>query len=298
MLLVIFGIHVSSTTILASQCICLPPENSCSQATWAGDSATLPTPNRCHLNSSISTTSYIPSWVTPNVTILFDSTYQQAMNNTLISSTNSGYFEAGMACNFDAGAQPHWADYCDTYDGSGPYYFTGYASLGFHPFGTAPGLWLTQILAPFGQENLGPSGCPELDFYVNITLINGNAQVYDWVLNLVVPEHIGPPGYPAIMTDNALLADGIDLNCNNLLSVNSYAPPVPSKHVDCPSIHRTKTVDEMACEVSESPSRKCTGFNITCPNDIVSKSLATLRYGGIGWLCSVALITSLLLLFR
>ena len=83
------------------------------------------------------------------------------------------------------------------------------------------------------------------------------------------------------MTDNALLAAGLDMNCSNIHDVNYHHVQTPSQHVDCPSIHRTKTPDEMACETPESVVRKCMAFNDICPNAglLTNKNMAVSRYG-------------------
>jgi hypothetical protein len=86
-------------------------------------------------------------------------------------------------------------DSCDNYSDSGPF-LSVYATMGFHLFDMMEnrGLWLTQILAPFGEFEFPPSDCPEMEYHVNSSLVNANLLDYDYNIALVVPNHIATDG--------------------------------------------------------------------------------------------------------
>jgi hypothetical protein len=172
-----------------------------------------------------------------------------------------------MACT-DDGSSYYWASRCSI-NGDVAGYLTAFAQVGFHPFGDAPGIWLTQI---FGQirdiDNLDYSSfynCPG-QAYVTITYINNTTPIDAYGANTFLPgQHTEPTsGYLAYRTDNDLIKHGYDAACSG--SNNTV-------HVDCPANH---TLDTFHGETGSSTvPRSCLYPNTTTGSQDNSGALGT-----------------------
>ena len=71
----------------------------------------------------------------------------------------------------------------------------------------ATGLWLTQNLTWDLSVEASTRNRPEMDFHVDITLVEGDVQLYDAGLNAVEPDAVSTRGMRVLMTDNALICE-------------------------------------------------------------------------------------------
>lgn len=200
--------------------ICVPPKNTCTQDV------------RCRLNDTILENTPIPSWFGPQHQDLVERTLQDTRDSIQNSSTRIATFGLGQVC-FDPTymqGQMDWWRYgwsaSDTLQ-----CFTGYASAGYHPFGTKPGYWLTQIMGltnPLTGWNDGITKHSLVDgFYVNITKISDITPIEkyfdtvstlsEWELRsqqfLKPATPYGDPAESRNRTDQDLIANGFDYKC-------------------------------------------------------------------------------------
>jgi hypothetical protein len=204
---------------------------------------------RLNSNVSFDGAKVAPAWVTSAEINLFDQTIQEAKAGVLrpswfyVPASNRRIWAwiASQAC--DGGPDTKiWGD-----RGCGSVYYsgrlTGLAMLGFHPLGTESGTWLTQILG----EILNPDGnayfrnpvCAGTGLYTRLTKINDSIpwdprfesrddQDWAWPLD---------PRVPGYHTDNDLIANGVQLTCNNSHYISCHDLPDYSCDPGPPLIH-------------------------------------------------------------
>jgi hypothetical protein len=218
----------------------------------------------CRLNQSISFGSPpVPTWVTDKETTLFAETIEQAKNGSLrppIFDLGRLTWEARLACDDDVGGRKRWhlsnigcnvPAVNTTVVGTSR--LTGWASLGFHPLGTAGGTWLTQILGqvnnPDGDPSFLNARCANTGLFINLTYINAT-EPYDprfspngfWGTLLRSRTYpVGSDGVPSYRTDRDMIANGVNLNCSSYdqtglvcKSPQCLEPPLVS-HYACPA---------------------------------------------------------------
>src|ERR1700760_1445750 len=197
--------------------ICVPTKNSCAS-------------NRCRLNETISENTPVPSWVGKPHRELVEQTISgtraQLQDNISTEIARSYY---GQVC-FNSTGGLHWAA-ARYYDAADEACFSGYAAAGYHPFGTQPGFWLTQIMAltdSFTNWMNGGNHSLVDGFYVNITklsdIVPGEAifdlvssldewqQRYDYYRRPNVSLY-SKPEISRNRTDQDLIARGFDYKC-------------------------------------------------------------------------------------
>jgi hypothetical protein len=207
----------------------------------------------CHLNSTIDFTSTeAPDWVTVAEETLFVNTINDALSGELrppFFSMGRMTWDATIACD-DENGQLRWHHQINECRFSSKTNETvekrrrhGWASLGFHPFGTQPGTWLTQILGEIDDANAGKdtqlmeAKCANTGLYVHVSYINAS-EPYDprfspaggWgVLYAGAREYlVGDAGVPSYRTDNDLINNGVSLDCTGYDTTGQ-----PCKQPDC-----------------------------------------------------------------
>ncbi|KAK1769681.1 hypothetical protein QBC33DRAFT_331566 [Phialemonium atrogriseum] len=213
----------------------------------------------CRLNSSISFDSPpIPEWVTDKEKALFADTITQAKNGSLrppVFDLGQLTWQSKLACDYNNGKKWYQTtNGCQSSNKTGkPSRHHGWASLGFHPLGTASGTWLTQILGeidnPDGDERFMNASCASTGLFINLTYINATPP-YDprfspaasWgFLYRSNTYAMGSDGVPSYRTDQDLIANGVDINCTGFgqtgqpcESPHCLEPP-NFAHYDCPA---------------------------------------------------------------
>lgn len=199
------SIVIASVTI-DSGCICGQAINSCDVYNL---SISEPHFARCDLHSSVYQSfllSDTPQWVTAGIKTLISNTINEAQAGNL-----SGFVAASMSC--DNGGGQIWASGCSVNAGG---FLAGYLSLGYHPFDNKSGTYLTQVLAQVVPRNVYDFSCASTQPYITVTFINDSLP-YD--LNGfdrgAVADKVQEAGVvPSLRTDNDLLNNGIDTNCD------------------------------------------------------------------------------------
>ncbi|KAH8905390.1 hypothetical protein BR93DRAFT_929644 [Coniochaeta sp. PMI_546] len=223
----------------------------------------------CRLNSTIDFyKATVPDWVTDAEEALFVNTLDDAINGLLrppFLSLGRMTWEATMACDDDKGDlawYPQLSQCQATFTVDNVTEprrrYHGWASLGFHPLGSQPGTWLTQIIGEIADaegdddSHLARARCANTGLYVSVDYINAT-QPYDprfspaghWgMLYLYGNEHVypvGAQGVPSYMTDGDLIDNGVYLNCTGydttgrVCAEPSCFEPANLTHYDCPA---------------------------------------------------------------
>ena len=249
MLFLLFSLLSPTLALPDFSCVCETYNlNACSRA------------YSCRLNSSISFDDHpVPSWVTGKEEALFAATISQATSGVLrpsIFQYGRLTWESKVAC--DLSGQVSWAQSaqeCQLEAGKtgNASRYHGWATVGFHPLGQAPGTWLTQILGEVNNTNGDPNftnaTCASSGLYVNLTYVN-DTEPYDprfsprgfWgFLDRFHTYATGQDGVPSYKTDRDLISHGVDVNCTGYdqsgLPCNepSCTEPPLLAHYDCPA---------------------------------------------------------------
>jgi hypothetical protein len=197
--------------VVDSWAICVPPKSICS------------TEDRCRLNETISEITPVPYWVGQSHRDLVERSVIEARNDSL-SQKFATYYRYGRVCVDKAGLE--WSE--AKFSGAEELEcFTGYARLGYHPFGTKNGTWFTQImgLTTTLSHWLDGGNHTLVDgFYVNITKISDRTPV-EGQLDLFTSKEDWNRTFelykmnPALIhkasprTDQDLYANGFESNC-------------------------------------------------------------------------------------
>jgi hypothetical protein len=193
----------------------------------------------------------IPSWVNSSTQTLFSQTIEKAQNGTL---TNIYDFWGNLqpqpyrtwAANMVA--QDTWRTSTSLYDKGRNGSFTGYANLGFHPFGDFPGTWLTQII---GQVAIASDNEWRLrndtEMWTSIVKINDTSPCCkDLFCNssIITPSPLVKDCLLDDRTDTDMILHGFENDCRWATQVPKPSP----RHFDCPDLGRVKTKQELDAE--------------------------------------------------
>lgn len=228
----VFSIIISTASCLPDfSCICEKQNLNACAKTYS-----------CRLNSTLDlSATEAPTWVTTTEQSLFLNTVDDAKDGQLrppFFFLGRMTWEAKLACS-DGDGELQWypgVDQCQygtktsatgTNSTTERRVYHGWASLGFHPLGTEPGTWLTQILGEIKDPDdsdraLMQATCANTGLYVSVSYINAS-QPYDprftsagrWGV-LYAGSHVypvGSQGVPSYRTDNDLIDNGVSLDC-------------------------------------------------------------------------------------
>jgi hypothetical protein len=215
-----------------SRAICHPAQNTCYKS------------YRCRLDESIiHNDQRPPSWANEYLQALFANTIAQAKNGSL-SMGGTGRFQPEMVC-WDSPTRPGWYYQRSSKEAGCQ---TAWGNLGYHPFGTEAGIWLTLIAGN------GTGDIPlEADaFYVSITRVSERRiymdayERYDSAKDYLTYRAPGNTPFTPLRTDNDMEANGHDIACCNPGSI-CYPFQVPGTRSSDP-FNTNFTLTHVGCK--------------------------------------------------